>query len=257
MHRKRAIQLLLEQFNEIELSWDDKEKRKRLIRELNKYLTSLKDITDLDLPHLTALAKHINTEISLPHLYGLIVPIEREHSRINITDDHFVVSTSDEPQNTTDTMPVSVVLDNLRSAFNVGGIFRSSECLGIEAVHLCGYTATPDNFKVSKSALGTEKLIPWTQHRSTKDALAQIKNNNISIIALETASDCPAHHQVEFTFPCALLLGNERFGLSQDLMKAADHVIKIPTYGKKNSLNVVSAFTVCAYEIRKQWERRR
>ena len=254
MHRGRAIQLLLEEFHAIEQCWDDAPLRRRRLRELANYLDSLRDFTELDLAFAEELRGRINENISLPHLYGLIVPIEREHCRTNITDEDFVVTTDDAPDTAVSTMPVCVLVDNVRSAFNVGGLFRSGECLGIEHVHLCGYTATPDNEKVSRSALGAEQLVPWTHHNTARAALESIEPEGRSLVALETAEDCARPHETEFSFPCAVIVGNERFGLGRDVLNAADHVVRIPTYGRKNSLNVVSAFTVCGYEIRRQWE---
>ena len=254
MHRGRAIQLLLEQFHEIEKSWEDRAARRRLLRDMRNYLASLDDFTDLDLHFLSDLQRHVTDDISLPYLYGLVVPIEREHSRTNITDEDFVVTTDDAPRRDVSIMPVSVIVDNIRSAFNVGGIFRSSECLGIERIHLCGYTATPENEKVRRSALATEESIPWLHHHTARAALEAEAERGAVTVALETAEDCPAPGEVEFSFPCAIIVGNERFGLSRDILNAADHVVRIPTYGRKNSLNVVSAFTVCGYEVRRQWE---
>ncbi|MFC1463064.1 RNA methyltransferase, partial [Verrucomicrobiota bacterium] len=224
---------------------------------LKDYLESLGNFTDLDLPFADDLRRQVTENMSLPLLYGLVVPIEREHGRTNITDEDFVVTTDDAPVSAVSTMPVCVVVDNVRSAFNVGGVFRSGECLGVERIHLCGYTATPDNEKVSRSALGAEKLIPWTHHNTARAALESISGESRSLVALETAENCAPPHETGFSFPCAIIVGNERFGLGRDILNAADHVVRIPTYGRKNSLNVVSAFTVCGYEVRRQWEQTR
>jgi tRNA G18 (ribose-2'-O)-methylase SpoU len=151
-------------------------------------------------------------------------------------------------------MPVTVVLENIRSAFNIGGIFRTGECVGIEEIVLCGYSATPQSDNVSRSAMGCEKLISWTQHRRTSSVISQLKEKGRTVLALETLGEAPSHHETELPFPCAVLLGNERFGLNRTTLAEADMVVKIPTYGGKNSLNVVSAFAVWAYEARRQWE---
>lgn len=254
IHRGRAVQLLLEQFHDIEKSWENRTVRRRLLRDLRNYLASLDDFTDLDLPFLSELRRHVTEEISLPYLYGLVVPIEREHSRASITDEDFVVTTSDETDRPPSTMPVTVIIDNIRSAFNVGGIFRSGDCLGVEHIHLCGYTATPGNDKVSRAALGTESVVPWTHHDTARTALEAAAAEGRFLAALETAEDCSAPCDTRFRFPCAVIVGNERFGLGRDILNAADCVVRIPTYGRKNSLNVVSAFTVCGYEIRRQWD---
>jgi tRNA G18 (ribose-2'-O)-methylase SpoU len=256
MHRGRAIQLLLEQFHEIEKEWEDVNRRRRLLLELRAYLFSLRNHTELDLAPVTELCEKVDENISLPYLYGLVVPIEREHARTNITDEDFVVATSDATEREAAIMPVTVIVDNVRSAFNVGGIFRSSECLGVERVVLCGYTATPENDKVRRSSLGAEAGVPWEHHHTAGAALAAAREQDRTIVALETAEGCRAPHEIDYGFPGAVVVGNERFGLSRDVLKAADHVVRIPTCGRKNSLNVVSAFTVCGYEIRRQWDAR-
>ena len=252
--RKRAVQLALEQFHALEHAWDDTRRRKRLLRELRNFLASLEALPALRLEHIAGLARHIDESTTLPHLCGLLVPVEREYERANITDEDFVVTTSDLPGPAGDTMPVSAVLDNLRSAFNVGGIFRTSECVGIENLVLCGYTATPDNDKVCRSALGTQELVAWEQAVTAQAAVDELRSRNTMIIAMETVPDCAPPRETSFTFPCAILLGNERFGLSRSILKAADSVVSIPVYGRKNSLNVVSAFAVCAYEARRQYQ---
>jgi tRNA G18 (ribose-2'-O)-methylase SpoU len=81
-----------------------------------------------------------------------------------------------------------------------------------------------------------------------------MKGKKRTVIALETLGEAPAHHETDIPFPCALLLGNERFGLNRTTLEGADRVVRIPTYGGKNSLNVVAAFAVWAYEARRQWE---
>jgi 23S rRNA (guanosine2251-2'-O)-methyltransferase len=82
-----------------------------------------------------------------------------------------------------------------------------------------------------------------------------MKMDSIQIVALETVSSATAPEDADIQFPCAILVGNERFGLDSNILAEADLIVKIPVYGEKNSLNVVSAFSIFAYEIRKQWQR--
>lgn len=254
LSKGRALRLVLDRFHEIERTWDDRPRRKRLLRDLRHFLVALKDTPELGLHHIAELSRHIDESVPLPHLCGLLVPVEREHERANITDEDFLVTTEDLDGGPPSTMPVTVVLDNIRSAFNVGGILRTGECAGVEKLVLCGYTATSGNPKVGRAALGTQDLVPWEQATSAEKAVEALRSEGVSIVALETVSRCPAHHETRFEFPCAMVLGNERFGLSRGILAAADHVVSIPVYGRKNSLNVVSAFAVCAYELRRQWE---
>jgi tRNA G18 (ribose-2'-O)-methylase SpoU len=252
--RKRALRLALERFHAIERSWENARERERLLRELRNYLDSLNSRPGLGLRHIANLARHIDESTTLPHLCGLLVPVEREHERANVTDEDFIVTVKDVEGRAAALMPVTVILDNLRSAFNIGGIFRTGECVGVRKLVLCGYSATPDNEKVSHSALGTQDVVAWEQAVTAQSAVEQARSEGAAVIALETVQDGPAPHEVEFKFPCAVVLGNERFGLGRAVLAAADQVVSIPVYGRKNSLNVVSAFAVCAYELRRQWE---
>ncbi len=255
LSEQRAIQLILERFHELESSWNDIDLRRRLLRDLHHFLASLNNARVLDDPYLAGLDKHIKGDMDLTLLWSLIVPVERAHSKTRITDESFLPRSDDRtaPRDSL-TMPVTVVLENIRSAFNIGGIFRTGECVGIEEIVLCGYSATPENDSVGRSAMGCEKMIPWSQHRQTSSAISQMKKNNRAVIALETLGEAPVHHETDIPFPCAILLGNERFGLNTATLAEADMVAKIPTYGSKNSLNVVAAFAVWAYEARRQWE---
>ena len=151
-------------------------------------------------------------------------------------------------------MALTLVLDHMRSAFNVGAIFRTAECLGFEKLVLCGYTATPDDSQVERTSMGTSPLVPWEYERSTESALAKLRIEGVPIIALETVSDAPLAHDFRFpTTRCALVLGNERHGISPQLLAHCDAIVRLPSNGLKNSLNVGVALGMCGYEIYRQW----
>jgi tRNA G18 (ribose-2'-O)-methylase SpoU len=257
LSEQRAVQLVLERFHEIENAWNDRDRRLRLLSDLRLFLTSLKDAQVLADPSLSGLDTHIKEDMDLTLLWSLVVPFEREHSIARITDESFLPRTDDRTtKRDLRAMPVAVVLENIRSAFNIGGIFRTAECAGIEEIVLCGYSATPQTESVTRSAMGCEKKVPWSQHRQTSSAISRMKKANRTVIALETLEEARTYHETDLAFPCAVLLGNERFGLNRATLAEADTVAKIPTYGGKNSLNVVAAFAVWAYEARRQWEAR-
>jgi tRNA G18 (ribose-2'-O)-methylase SpoU len=222
---------------------------------MRRFLVSLNDAKVLGDPNLAGLHNHIKDDMDLTLLWSLMVPIEREHSRTRIVDDSFLPATDDRtarPELLP--MPVSVVLENIRSAFNIGGIFRTGECVGIEEIVLSGYSATPENDSVGRAAMGCEDMIPWSQHRHTSSAILRMKEKKRTVVALETLGEAPSYNETDLPFPCAILLGNERFGLNRTTLSAADMVVNIPTHGRKNSLNVVAAFAILAYEARRQWE---
>lgn len=254
--KKQTLRTVLERFHAIERSWENAPTRARLLRELRACLASIEDRPGLGLHHIAKLARHIDEATTLPHLCGLLVPVEREHERENIADEDFLVTVKDLTDGrAASVMPVTVILDNLRSAFNVGGIFRTGECVGVSRLVLCGYTATPGNPKTSRSALGAQEFVVWEQAVTAQAAVERLRAEGTSVIALETVEAAPSPHERTFRFPCAVVVGNERFGLGRNILSAADAVVSIPVYGRKNSLNVVSAFAVCAYELRRQWER--
>ena len=153
-------------------------------------------------------------------------------------------------------MALTLVLDHLRSAFNVGSIFRTAECLGVGRLVLCGYTATPDDAQVQQTTMGAHAHVDWEWAPSAEAAVAALRARGTHVVALETVPAAPYAH--EYTFPCgpagcALVLGNERHGLPPALLAACDGVVRLPCRGVKNSLNVGVALGMCGHEILRQW----
>ena len=146
-------------------------------------------------------------------------------------------------------MPVHVVLDNVRSAFNVGSIFRSADAAGIGCLHLCGITCWPPHPKLEKTSLGAHQYVPWLRHQTTEDALSWLRERHIPLVALETRAE--AHDLLAFRWPepVAIVLGHEVLGVDESILERADHLVSIPMFGVKNSLNVASAFAVVAYDL--------
>lgn len=140
-------------------------------------------------------------------------------------------------------LPITIYLDNLRSAFNVGSILRTMEAFRIKNAFFAKNTPFIDHPKVQETSMGTHQLI--NAHR-------ELRSIEEPIIALE----CTQHAQniFEFEFPerFTLVLGNEALGVSKDILEKAQAIVKIPLLGAKNSLNVASAFAIAAYEIRRQ-----
>jgi tRNA G18 (ribose-2'-O)-methylase SpoU len=207
----------------------------------------------IELPRLAALARLLAPSMTRQQFWSVLVPVEREVAKVKITD--IDILDSDLPDINASPahppMPLTIVLDSIRSAFNVGGIFRSAECFGVQELVLCGYTPLPDQPQVAKAALGTEQRVPWRYTEDILTAIANLKAAGITCYALETVAEAPSVADTDWTFPAALILGNERFGLNPEVIAACDAIVRIPLFGRKNSLNVVSAFTIAAYEIRK------
>ena len=199
---------------------------------------------------LLALAHLLQPGTTARALQAALVPLERVDARAKITDGEMGIRTEDAPGRV-DKAPFVVVADNVRSAFNMGGIFRTADFFGAERIVLCGYSPAPDNPQVRKTALGADVSTPWERIADVRDALARLRAEGRRIYALETADGATDVARLAPVFPCALLLGNERFGLDPDVVAQADEVLEIRSHGLKNSLNVVSAFAVAGAFLRR------
>ncbi|MFA6295766.1 MAG: RNA methyltransferase [Patescibacteria group bacterium] len=142
-----------------------------------------------------------------------------------------------------------LVLDNVRSRFNVGSIFRTADGAGIDKIYLCGITPAPPHSKIAKVALGAEKFVPFESVKITWRILKKLKESGYNIVALEQTKKSINYFEYKPKFPVALVLGNEVTGLSKDILKYCDEFIEIPMKGKKESLNVSVACGIVAYEI--------
>lgn len=151
--------------------------------------------------------------------------------------------------------PISVVLDNIRSAYNVGAIFRTADGANINTIFLCGITPTPsENPAVSKTALGADKNIVWHYRSNALDLIKKLKSQGVTILTLEIT---PQAHSIfnwlretEINQPVALIAGNEPAGVDPALLELADAVLYLPMAGKKNSLNVSVALGIALYLLR-------
>ncbi|MBN1896050.1 RNA methyltransferase, partial [bacterium] len=150
-------------------------------------------------------------------------------------------------------LPVSVILEDLRSAFNVGSIIRTADCARIEKVVFCGYTAHPPNKKLEKTSLGALPYAKWEHRADALEAVDGMKEAGIPVAALELTDRSRWIWDFTFPLPMALVLGNEALGVSQEVLRRSDFIIEIPMLGYKNSINVAVAFGICVYEIQRQY----
>lgn len=142
------------------------------------------------------------------------------------------------------------LLDNIRSTFNVGSIFRTADGVGLAHLYLCGITATPDHSKVGKTALGAEKVITWSYHPNALQIASTLQAQNYLLWAIEghpQAQPLPKIVMQEVSRPVALIVGNELSGVDPGLLAIADKILYIPMQGHKRSLNVAIAFSIAAY----------
>lgn len=141
------------------------------------------------------------------------------------------------------------ILDNLRSPMNVGTIFRSADGFGTGQLFLTGITPHPPNPKISRTALGAEEFIPYHYFDTTEQAIAQARNMGYTIIAVEVAEPSKTLNELNHFNNCALIFGNEEFGITDNILHLCDMIIRLPLVGKKNSLNVGNIFSIVAYHI--------
>ncbi len=151
---------------------------------------------------------------------------------------------------------VVVVLDNIRSTFNVGSIFRTADASGVFKIFLCGLTPCPPNSKISKVALGAENYISWEKIKITWQLLKRLKKEGYFLIALEQNREAKDIFSLKATNfkkaeKIALILGSETKGISPKILKRTNLKVFIPMFGEKESLNVSVAFGVAIYQLRR------
>ncbi|NOZ24446.1 MAG: RNA methyltransferase [Planctomycetes bacterium] len=168
-----------------------------------------------------------------------------------MNDDDIKVKTGDTDGPVTK-HPIVLVLDNLRSAFNVGNMFRLADICGVERIVTCGYTATPPHRKVAKTALGTDKFIPSTNFDTSLEAVRSLKTEGYQTVGIETVEGAQCIWDIDLQFPVAFVLGNEVLGVERETLKECDALAKLPVFGRKNSLNVANCAAVVVYSAIQQ-----
>ena len=202
-----------------------------------------------DSPRILGLAHLLRPGTTPRAIQAALVPLERVDSRARVTDAEMGIRGSDAPGRA-DRAPFAIAADNVRSAFNAGGLFRTAEFFGAERLLLCGYTPAPDDDggRVAKTALGADGAVPWERAGDVRDAVDRYRALGYAVYALETADGARDAATFAWRLPCLLLCGNERFGLDPDVVASADAAVEIRSHGAKNSLNVVSAVAcACAF----------
>jgi 23S rRNA (guanosine2251-2'-O)-methyltransferase len=252
----RKIRVMLDLIYKIEESWDEAEVRKSGLKLFTNYFEwiNLYESKDPLLSKISHLQFQIEEQMSLRSLLDIAVPLERhlnvsvkEEQLFNIDEGDVLVSRS--------TFPLYFVLDHLRSAFNVGSLFRTAECLGVEHIYLVGYTPTPDDKGVQKTAMGTDKIVSWSQHNHIDEVFSALAKLQVPVVALETAKESQSLMNFQVKDKIAILVGNERFGLSPQTLEKVETVVSLPMMGGKNSLNVANTLSIATFEMVRQWQK--
>jgi tRNA G18 (ribose-2'-O)-methylase SpoU len=146
--------------------------------------------------------------------------------------------------------PIEALLDNVRSVYNVGAIFRTADGAGLAHLHLAGITATPQNPRLTKTALGAERRMGWSYYRNSQQAAEAILGRGLSLWALEAGSRSELLFDVATSSAVCLVVGNELAGVDPALLDMCQRVCYLPMSGIKGSLNVAVAFGIAAYWLR-------
>lgn len=154
-----------------------------------------------------------------------------------------------------ETLPVCVALDNVRSMYNVGAFFRTSDAVGLERIYLGGITAKPPKKEITKTALGADETVPWTHTWDLSEAVAGLHHAGYEIAAVETSQRAVDLFDWVPQFPVCVLFGHEVDGVDAKLLGIADTFVRIPMLGKKHSLNVATAGGVVLYELLRKYRK--
>jgi tRNA G18 (ribose-2'-O)-methylase SpoU len=148
-------------------------------------------------------------------------------------------------------IPIVVVLENIRSAYNVGSVFRTSDAFLLESIYICGYTAYPPHKEIKKTALGAEETVEWKYFKKTNEAIEELRKENYRIFSIEQAVNSHPLQRMEIkkNEKLAIIFGNEVTGVEQSTIELTDGCIEIPQLGMKHSLNIATAVGVVLWEM--------
>ncbi len=147
---------------------------------------------------------------------------------------------------------IEVLVDNIRSIYNVGAIFRSADGAGVKHVHLCGITATPEHPKLAKTALGAHSQLSWSYARNGLDTAVSLQKEGYQLWALEETAQATSLFNTQLPdnhIPILLIIGNENIGIDPAILALCDQIIALPMQGIKESLNVSVAFGIAIYQL--------
>jgi len=152
-------------------------------------------------------------------------------------------------------IPVTVILDNVRSQNNIGSVFRTVDAFRLERILLCGITATPPHREIHKTALGATESVSWEYRESTIQAIDELKQNRYKIVAVEQTEGAVTLQQLSLSpqESYAVVFGHEIKGVDQAVVDRCDYCLEIPQFGTKHSMNISVAAGIVIWEIFKQY----
>lgn len=148
-------------------------------------------------------------------------------------------------------MPVVIVLDDVRSAYNVGSIFRTADAFRVSGIYICGISARPPHKDISKTALGATESVEWIYFQDVREAVSSLKDDGYKIYAIEQVDESILldQFQPEKGAKLALIFGHEVFGVKEELLSHVDGCIEIPQFGTKHSFNVAISAGIVLWEL--------
>lgn len=151
--------------------------------------------------------------------------------------------------------PIYIILDNVLDTYNVGAIFRLADAVAAKKVILCGETETPPHTRIKKASINTTEWVEWQYAETAVEAVLSIKKqvSGIKIVAIEQSPKSVAYDKAHYSFPIALVVGNETTGVSKEVLGMADQVVEVPMWGVNKSLNVMVSLGIVLYEIMKRY----
>lgn len=146
---------------------------------------------------------------------------------------------------------IIIIVDNVLDTYNVGSIFRLAEAVAVKKVYLCGQTLTPPNSRIKKASINTWQWVTWEYKQTALDAIESIKKEQPStkIIAVEQDKKSVSLFHTKFEMPIAIIVGNETYGISRDVLDKCDKIVEIPMWGVNTSLNVMVSCGIVLYTI--------
>lgn len=152
--------------------------------------------------------------------------------------------------------PITIILDNVLDTYNVGSIFRLADAVAAEKVILCGQTLTPPNSRIKKASINTWQWVEWQYCSTAKEAVEQcvMHNAECKIIAVEQDARSIPFYQAKYELPLAIVVGNETYGVSKDVLDMADQIIELPMWGINKSLNVMVTCGIVLYDAMRQYD---
>ena len=149
-----------------------------------------------------------------------------------------------------DKIPIVAVLENIRSAYNIGSVFRTADAFLLEGIYICGYSAFPPHKEIKKTALGAEETVHWKHFKTTREAIEELKKDGFKIFAIEQAAGSIKLNRFDKAVEkLAVVFGNEVSGVEQSTIEMADGCIEIPQLGMKHSLNISVAAGIVLWEL--------